>query len=77
MTNHMLMKTFFIPCDLSLLREATEFGLQVSPQGLGYEIEAAELARELRLHTPGTSVGHALPEVEADEFETIFHWFLS
>jgi hypothetical protein len=52
-------------------------GLQTCPDDLGYEINEEELASELHAHTTGEPVDRAILEVDPDESESIYRWFLS
>ena len=52
-------------------------GLQACSQDLGYEISEDELARELCAFAAGQHVDQTAPEIDPDEFETAYQWFLS
>jgi hypothetical protein len=52
-------------------------GLQARSQDLGYEISEDELARELCAFAAGQLVDQTIPEIDPDEFETVYQWFLS
>jgi hypothetical protein len=52
-------------------------GLQVRSQDLGYEIGEDELAGELGGHPAGGLADQTIPEIDPDEFETAYQWFLS
>lgn len=52
-------------------------GLQACSQDLGYEISEDQLASELREHTAGQLLYQTIPQIDPDEFETAYQWFLS
>jgi hypothetical protein len=52
-------------------------GLQACSQDLGYEISEDELARELCACAAGQHVDQTMPQIDPDEFETAYQWFLS
>lgn len=51
--------------------------LQTSPQDLGYEISQEELACEMLAQVHDNPVDQAVPEVDPEQFETIYQWFLA
>jgi hypothetical protein len=51
--------------------------LQARSQDLGYEISEDELAGELRAHPGSQIVDQPIPEIDPNEFETAYQWFLS
>lgn len=50
---------------------------QVSPRVLGYEIDETELASELQSQHSDTLEEHTTPEIEPDQFESVYGWFLA
>ena len=61
----------------TFLLSTQECAPQVSAQDLSYEFNEAELAEGMyaQLHSPCS--GQASPQVDPDEFEAIYTWFLS
>ncbi len=51
--------------------------LEISAQELGYEINEDEVANELGTQLPEKVSWQPIPEVEPEEFETVYKWFLS
>ena len=51
--------------------------IEISPQDFGYEINEDELASEMLVQLPDDLLGQTTPEVNPDEFETVYKWFLS
>jgi hypothetical protein len=47
-----------------------------SPSDFGFEVEEAELAEELSAQIPAQSQEQT-PQVNSNDFETVFNWFLS
>jgi len=50
---------------------------RVFPQDLGYEINEDDLASEMLAQLPDDLLGQTTPEVDPEEFESIYKWFLS
>ena len=48
-----------------------------SSRDYGFDFDEEELARELLAPLPASLSTQTIPEVEADEFEKVFHYFLS
>ena len=61
------------------LRDNFFFNGQIlaSAQDFGYEIAEEELASGLASPLPDELEGPAIPEVDPDDFETAYQWFLS
>ncbi|HLE51735.1 MAG TPA: hypothetical protein VI755_06710 [Anaerolineales bacterium] len=51
--------------------------IEISPQDFGYEINEDELASEMRVQLPDDLIWQPIPEVDPDDFETVYNWFLS
>lgn len=51
--------------------------IRVSRQDLEYEIDENDLARELRAQQSDTLEDQATPEIDPDEFESVYGWFIS
>ena len=51
--------------------------IEISPQDFGYEINEDELAGEMLVQLPDDLLGQTPPEVDRDEFESVYKWFLS
>jgi hypothetical protein len=51
--------------------------LQATPQDLGYEVNEEELAGEMLAQLQRSPVDQTAPEIDPEEFETIYHWFLA
>lgn len=51
--------------------------LEIAAQELGYEINEDEVANELGVQLPKDVSWQPIPEVEPEEFETVYGWFLS
>jgi hypothetical protein len=51
--------------------------IQASSRDYGFDFDGEELARELIAHLPDGFSREKAPEVQADEFEKIFHFFFS
>ncbi|HEX6305430.1 MAG TPA: hypothetical protein VFZ76_14645 [Anaerolineales bacterium] len=51
--------------------------IRVSRQDLGYEIDENDLARELQAQLSDSFEDQAIPEIDPDQFESIYCWFLS
>ncbi|HZD56732.1 MAG TPA: hypothetical protein VE136_08425 [Anaerolineales bacterium] len=50
---------------------------QVRSKDLGYEIGEDKLAGELCERPAGGLVDQTIPEIDPDEFEAVYRWFLS
>jgi hypothetical protein len=65
-------------CNLFSLPEFTpETTIKFSPKECGYEIDEDELASEMLAQFPDCPMGQTAPEVDPEEFEKIYGWFLS
>lgn len=51
--------------------------IQASSRDYGFDFDEDEIARELLAPLPISLSAQSIPEVEADEFEKVFHYFLS
>jgi hypothetical protein len=51
--------------------------IEISPQDFGYEINEDELASEMRVQLPDNLIWQPIPEVDPEDFETVYKWFLS
>ena len=51
--------------------------VEISSQDFGYEINEDDLASEMLVQLPDNLLGQTPPEVDPDEFESIYKWFLS
>jgi len=49
----------------------------VSPKDMGYEIDEDDLASEMLAQLPDCFQDKPAPEVDPDEFEAAYKWFLS
>jgi len=77
MTDRTLVTTS-MACNLfSLQVLLTENTMEVTAQSLGYEIDEEELADELRSETCADCLDQPAPQIEPEEFETIYTIFLS
>ena len=77
MINQAFVKTILF-CNIFSLPLYIPMGpVEISPQDFGYEINEDDLASEMLLQLPDNLVGQAPPEVDPDEFESIYKWFLS
>ena len=48
-----------------------------SPTDIGYEMSEEELAKELSAQNPGIRFDQMAPEVDSQDFEAIYQWFLA
>ncbi|MBI5962289.1 MAG: hypothetical protein HY863_02340 [Chloroflexi bacterium] len=51
--------------------------IQANPYDYGFDFDEDELGRELLAALPASLSIQPFPEVDADEFEKTFHYFLS
>jgi hypothetical protein len=51
--------------------------IQASSRDYGFDFDEEEIARELVTPLPASLSTQAIPEVDADDFEQIFQYFLS
>lgn len=77
MTDRTNLKPAFICSLLSWPLFFPECAIEVSAQSLGIEISEEELASELRNGTGIDLPDQPAPEIEPQEFEAIYTWFLS
>ncbi|MEW6030378.1 MAG: hypothetical protein ACOYZ8_08225 [Chloroflexota bacterium] len=56
---------------------APEESIFADSRDYGFDLDKDELARELLAPLPASLPASSLPEVDADEFEQTFHFFLS
>lgn len=54
-----------------------EESINASSRDYGFDLDEEELAREMLAPLPAASAAPTIPEVEADEFEKAFHYFIS
>jgi hypothetical protein len=48
-----------------------------SAAGIGYEISSEELGNAMTAPIPGDLIDTSTLQVSPDEFDTIYHWFIS
>jgi len=51
--------------------------IHASSRDYGFDFDEEEIALELLAPLPASLSTQTIPEVEADEFEKVFHYFLS
>ncbi len=51
--------------------------IQASSRDYGFDFDEDALAQVLRAPVPASILDRPIPMVEADEFETLYHWFNS
>jgi len=77
MINQAFVKTTLF-CNIFSLPLYIPMGpIEFSPQDLGYEINEDDLASEMLAQLPDDLLGQTTPEVDPEEFESIYKWFLS
>ena len=62
---------------LSLPVYVSQYPIEISAQDFGYEINEDELASEMRGQLPDDLLWQPIPEVDAEDFETVYKSFLS
>ena len=77
MNTQSLVKTTLIWNLFSLPFCIPKSPIEISPQEFGYEINEDDLASEMLVQLPDDLLGQTTPEVNPDEFETVYKWFLS
>lgn len=65
-------------CDIySFVLAYPQPGLEVSAWDLASELTSDDLAASLPVHLPSGLKEMEIPQVDADDFESLFSWFLS
>ena len=62
---------------LSLPVYISQCPMEISAQDFGYEINADELASEMQVQPNNNLIWQPIPEVDAEDFETVYKSFLS
>lgn len=75
LTNPILTSRLFPVFRLESLK--TQSGIQFSPQEFGYEIDEAELDIELAALSSKNNVHRLNQDVQTQDFEASYKWFLS
>ena len=73
MNNQMLTH----PATICNFRVALPEPIQASSRDYGFDFDEEEIGRELLAPLPASLSTQTIPEVDADEFEKVFHYFLS
>lgn len=71
------IKTTHICCFFSLPIYTPISTSGISPKDMGYEIDEDELAGEMLAPLPACFQDSPAPEIDPDEFEAAYNWFLS
>ena len=77
MNTQAIVKSTLIWNIFSLALSIPTSPIEISPQDFGYEINEDELASEMRVQLPDDLIWQPIPEVDPDDFETVYNWFLS
>jgi hypothetical protein len=73
----MTIQTLTRPMIMCNLLVALSEPIQASSRDYGFDFNEEEIARELLAPLPASLSTQTIPEVNADEFEQVFHSFLS
>ena len=73
----MTIQTLTRPATICNFLVALSEPIQASSRDYGFDFDEEEIACELLTPLPTTLSTQTIPEVDADEFEQVFHYFLS
>lgn len=71
------LKIFNLVFALPLINLPSTQPIQASSRDYGFDFDEEEIARELHAPLPVGLSTPTIPEVEADEFEACYLWFIS
>jgi hypothetical protein len=77
MLTHELPRITTLENPFTFLLSTQECARQITAQELGYEFKETELAEEMTAQLQSQTAGQAFHQLEPDEFEAVYSWFLA